>query len=137
MYSGSCLCGGVRFEVDGELEPIQVCYCEQCRKAQGTVLVTNIPLNRSAVRFTSGEELFSHYESSPGKDRVFCSRCGSPLFSERRSLPGVIRLRAGLLNEPLVTRPAAQFYTAHKSNWWPLREDLPVYEEGYEARPKA
>ncbi|WP_290537184.1 hypothetical protein [Alcanivorax sp.] len=42
MYTGSCLCGGVTFEIAGELAPIQVCHCQQCRKAQGTALVTNI-----------------------------------------------------------------------------------------------
>jgi hypothetical protein len=44
MYTGSCLCGGVAYEIDGELEPIQVCHCSQCRKAQGTAIVTNIPV---------------------------------------------------------------------------------------------
>ena len=131
MYTGSCLCGGVRFEIEGELAPIQVCYCGQCRKAQGTPLVTNIPVDRGAVNFLSGEALLSRYESSPGKLRVFCSRCGSPVFSERpTTAPGVVRLRAGLLDGPLDIRPEVQIYAAHRSNWWPLREDLPACDDG-------
>ncbi|HBS15496.1 GFA family protein, partial [Alloalcanivorax venustensis] len=30
-YTGSCLCGGIAFEVRGPLAPIQVCHCQQCR----------------------------------------------------------------------------------------------------------
>ena len=127
MHTGSCLCGGVQFEVQGDLAPIQICYCGQCRKAQGTALVTNMPVSRSAVKFSSGEHLMRRYESSPGKLRVFCSRCGSPLYSERpATAPGVIRLRAGVLDGPLPVRPEVQIYAAHRSNWWPLRDDLPA-----------
>ncbi|MQX51924.1 GFA family protein [Alcanivorax sediminis] len=130
MYTGSCLCGGVAFEIAGELEPIQVCHCQQCRKAQGTALVTNIPVKTEALHWVQGEALLKSFESSPGKKRVFCRECGSPLYSCLDSLPGVVRIRAGLLNEPLKTRPAFHFYVASACNWWPINDDLPQYPEG-------
>ncbi|MDX1802465.1 MAG: GFA family protein [Alcanivorax sp.] len=130
MYSGSCLCGGIEFEIDGELEPIQVCHCQQCRKAQGTALVTNIPVKTDRLRWCRGEELLKGFASSPGKKRVFCRECGSPIFSRREDLPGVVRIRAGLLNEPLNSRPAFRAYVASACNWWPLDDDLPRYPEG-------
>ena len=36
MFTGRCLCGGVRYTVSGDLAPIQICHCAQCRAAQGT-----------------------------------------------------------------------------------------------------
>ena len=57
MYTGSCLCGGVRFQIQGELEPIQVCHCSQCRKAQGTPFATNTPVKEAAFQLDSGAEL--------------------------------------------------------------------------------
>lgn len=131
MYTGSCLCGGVRFAIEGELEPIQVCHCSQCRKAQGTPFATNTPVATSAFSLTHGAELLTVYESSPGKQRVFCSRCGSPVYSMRVSLPGVLRIRAGLINEPLRTRPIAHFHTASQCNWWPITDTLPQFAEAY------
>lgn len=130
MYTGSCLCGGVAFEIDGELEPIQVCHCQQCRKAQGTALVTNIPVATAQLRWVRGEDLLKGYESTPGKQRVFCRKCGSPMFSRLESLPGVVRIRAGLLNEPLATRPAFHFYVDSACNWWAINDDLPQYPAG-------
>ncbi len=64
MYTGSCLCGGVAFEIAGELAPIQVCHCQQCRKAQGTALVTNIPVESGKLHWVSGEALLKSHESS-------------------------------------------------------------------------
>jgi len=131
MYTGSCLCGDVRFSIKGELEPIQVCYCQQCRKAQGTPLVTNIPVQESSFAITQGAERLTGFESSPGKKRYFCNRCGSPIISKRDNLPGVVRIRAGLLNEPLVARPIAHFHVASQCNWWSITDPLPQFAEGY------
>jgi hypothetical protein len=130
MYTGSCLCGGVQFRIEGELAPIQVCHCQQCRKAQGTPFATNIPVPAARFEIRSGRELLSAYESSLGKQRVFCSRCGSPLYSRRDTAPDVVRIRAGTINEALATRPIAHFYTGSKSNWWDIRDDLPQFEAG-------
>ncbi len=40
-------------------------------------------------RLLSGEQLLKVYELSPGKQRPFCSHCGSPVYSRRQSLPSV------------------------------------------------
>ena len=130
-HTGSCLCGGVAFRLAGKLESIQVCHCVQCRKAQGTAFATNMPVARKDFQLDSGAELLTEYESSPGKKRAFCGRCGSPVYSRRDDRPEVLRLRAGLINEPLPVRPVAHFCTASKANWWAINDDLPQYPEAY------
>ena len=130
MFTGQCLCGGVRFEINGELAPIQICYCKQCQRAQGTALATNIPVALSSFRLICGKELIRGFESSPGKQRCFCGVCGSPLYSKRESLPNVLRIRAGLLEGALATRPVEHFHTSSKPNWWQICDDLPQHAEG-------
>ena len=129
MHTGSCLCGGVQFEVTGDLAPIQVCHCSQCRKAHGTPFATNMPIPASTFVLTRGRELLKDFESSPGKVRYFCGRCGSPIYSRKDTLPDVVRLRAGLLNGPLAVRPAFHFHVASKANWWRIDDDLPQFKE--------
>jgi hypothetical protein len=129
MYTGSCLCGGVQFVIDGELGPIDICHCRQCRKAQGGPFATNAPVTASAFRITSGAELLAEFESSPGHRRAFCRRCGSPILSRRDSVSDVVRVRAGTVNEPLNARPGAHFFTASKCNWWKITDDLPQFAE--------
>lgn len=130
MTHGRCLCGGIAFEIEGTLAPIQICYCKQCQRAQGTAMATNIPVQASALRFIRGAELLAAYESSPGKQRCFCSRCGSPIFSKRASLPGVLRIRAGTLDEPVQSKISHHAFTASKPSWWEIRDDLPKFDAG-------
>jgi hypothetical protein len=134
-YTGSCLCGDVRFQVDSDLAPIQVCYCEQCRKAQGGAFAAVIPVATSGFRFLQGAQSLKSYESSPGKERLFCGRCGSPVLSRRAAAPGVVRLRAGLFDGPLPVAPAYHAYTASKCNWWQINDALPQHPQAYVAPP--
>ncbi len=127
-HLGSCLCGGVRYRVLGALAPIQVCHCNQCRRAQGGAFATNIPVATSQLDFLSGENLLKSFEASPGKERVFCGRCGSPVLSRRASRPGVVRLRAGLLEDPVEAKVGFHFYANDAASWWPVEDDgLPRY----------
>lgn len=130
QHTGSCLCGGVRFTISGPIAPIQVCHCMQCRKAQGTAIATNVPVEASAFNLEQGDGLLTSYESSPGKQRVFCRVCGSPIFSQRDTLPGVLRIRMGLINEPVDAPLQAHFYTGSKADWWPIGDGLPQFEAG-------
>lgn len=93
-------------------------------------MATNIPVQESAFRYIRGKELLAAYESSPGKQRWFCSRCGSPIFSKRASLPGVLRIRVGTLDEPLNAKISHHAYTAFKPSWWEIHDDLPKFDAG-------
>jgi hypothetical protein len=132
IHTGSCLCGGVRFRIEGELAPIQVCHCTQCRKAQGGALAAVVPVATRNFHLVSGESMLKGFESSPGKERVFCARCGSPVFSRRTALPEALRVRAGLIDEPLEVGIASHAYTASRCGWWDINDDAPRYAD---ARP--
>ena len=127
-YTGSCLCGGVQYALSAEPGPIEVCYCQMCRKASGGPLATNAPVAAAAFSLTQGGELLKAYASSPGERRLFCGRCGSPLFSQQLAKLEVIRIRVGTINEPLEVRPVASYFTGSKCNWWEIRDELPRFE---------
>ena len=130
MYTGSCLCKAVRYRIRAELPPIQACYCGMCRKAQGTPFATNIPVPAQSFELLSGAAALREYESSPGKRRVFCGTCGSPIYSMRAGLD-VLRVRAGLIEEPL-PGPLIHCHVASKCDWWTIREPGAQFREGYE-----
>lgn len=130
MITGSCLCRAVQFHVTGDLPPIVMCHCQQCRKAQGTAFVTNLPVKESQFQFTKGEDKLLSFESSPGKRRYFCSGCGSPIMSKSTQQPGQVRLRAGTLDGDLDTRPGFHIFTDSKANWYNISDDLPQHRAG-------
>ena len=129
-YTGSCLCGGIQYEITGDLAPVQICHCQQCRKAQGSALVTNIPVTTEQFAITQGEDLLTSYESSPGKERIFCSRCGSPIISRLESLPGVVRIRAGTLDGQPPLELMDHAYVGSRAHWWPIDDALPQLVAG-------
>jgi hypothetical protein len=125
MHHGSCLCGRVRFEVAGELAGIQLCHCGLCRRAQGSAFAANLPVRAEDFRLVTGQP--KAYESSPGKERLFCGDCGSPIISRTVSTPGMVRVRAGLLAEPVETKAVFHFHVASKACWLPIADDLPQH----------
>src|ERR1700730_15035090 len=74
---GSCLCGEVRFEIDGPLMRSSHCHCRQCQKAHGAPFRTWARVAAADFRFLAGEELVSFYESTPGTHRGLCEVCGT------------------------------------------------------------
>lgn len=128
-HTGSCLCGGVRLRIAGPLAPVQVCHCVSCRKAQGAPFAANIPVDTAALQLQDEQGLVEEYESTPGKLRAFCRRCGSPIYSRRPDTPGVLRLRAGLLDEPVASAPDAHAFVGSGAGWWPRPDDgLPQFD---------
>lgn len=129
MLKGSCLCNSVQYEIHGELGPIVMCHCSRCRKANGSAFATNASLNTADLHLLHGKEALAEYESSPGVFRVFCGKCGSPLYSRRPSMPELLRLRIGTLDTPIAAKPTAHIFVGSKAEWCEIHDKLPQYAE--------
>src|SRR5262245_7104598 len=82
--AGSCLCGGVGFEIDGILTPVQYCHATRCRKARGPACAAEAARRASNFRWTRGADHVSLFEAPllrepPAYRHAFCPICGSPL----------------------------------------------------------
>lgn len=129
MLEGSCLCGAVAYEVDAPIGPIVHCHCETCRKAHGSAFSTVSPVPRDKVRIISGEDLLTSYESSPGKFRKFCARCGSQIIADRVAQP-VILLRMGCLDTPIAEKARAHLWRSDAASWYDPKDQIPELPEG-------
>jgi len=128
MYQGGCLCGAVRYEIDGPIHHIIFCHCSQCRKAQGSAFATNGIVKEQDFRLVAGEQTLTAYEWPPGKTRHFCSVCGSPIISKSDARPDQVRVRIGTIESDIAERPMAHIFVTSKANWEELDDDLPRYE---------
>jgi hypothetical protein len=126
---GSCHCDAVRYEVDALASPIGHCHCRTCQKVQGDAYATTVRVDRKDFRWVKGEDVLAHYPSTPGKLRLFCSRCGSHLVAEWSAQPAVIVRMATLDDDPGV-RPVARIWTSHEQSWMTETDDLPRMAEG-------
>ena len=128
MHRGSCLCGNIRYELDAELGEFGYCHCRTCQKASGSAHAANAPIDRADFRLTSGADSLKEFESSTGKIRSFCSRCGSPIYAYLIATPQVLRIRLGTLDTPFTRQPRAHTWTREKATWAPISDDLPQFD---------
>lgn len=132
MVKGSCLCGGVRFEIGGELTPIQLCHATRCRKATGGAYAPEMLGLRAELRWLAGEDLVRHFEAPllrepPAYRRAFCATCGSPLPVE---IPGTpfVNLNPGTLDDDPGTRPFRHAFVAERACWHEIADSLPQHD---------
>lgn len=75
---GSCVCGAVKFAIDGRPSAMGTCHCSRCRKLGTSTIVFvqreqfHLLRGESEIRTLKPTEQFSYVRS-------FCGRCGTSL----------------------------------------------------------
>ena len=87
-----------------------------------------MPVPRESFRWLRGEELLSSFESSPGKLRRFCTRCGSHIVADQPNQPSVL-LRLGCLDAPVTDRPKLRMWRSEAARWYDPGDVLPEFPE--------
>jgi hypothetical protein len=126
--AGGCLCGAVRYEVDGSLGEVRYCHCNQCRRATGTAFTANARIPAAAFHMIAGAGSLGEYRTPRGV-RAFCSVCASPIFARVDAEPEWIRVRIGGFAGELDVRITAHVWVASKSSWYEIADALPQYPE--------
>jgi len=127
MYKGGCLCGSVRFFITGPIRNIVYCHCSRCRKAQGSAFATNGIVAADDFELTKGAQNLTSYSSMPGRAKLFCRTCGSPILSRNDADPDVVRVRIGTIESDISERPSAHIFATSKANWEEISDELPQY----------
>jgi hypothetical protein len=115
---GSCLCGAVVYEATLPTDGLHIgfCSCPSCRKAHAAPFNAYASLPRENFRWLRGQDRTRIYESSPGKNRHFCSVCGSQLIAEHPGESNVL-LRVALLDDDPAARPVEHIFLGQKVPW--------------------
>lgn len=129
MLTGRCLCGAVRYAIEGEPLALLYCHCLECRRATGSSLNTSALVREADFRLRSDEALGFH-ESSPGNQRFFCTRCGSPVYKRFPQPEGLVTVRAGTLEGDPGVRPSAHVWVSEKAPWFEICDGLPQHPRG-------
>jgi hypothetical protein len=124
---GACLCGAVTLEVTPPTAFCAHCHCTLCRLAHGAGYVTWFGVAKERFRILSGEKDLVHYRSSPHGIRSFCGTCGSSLFCELDTHPGLIDVVLANLSGPIDREPQGHFYFSDKAEWVEVEDGLPRF----------
>lgn len=132
VLKGSCLCGGVEFEVEEPFVAAHNCHCSRCRKARAAAHTTNgfVPVDR--FRFTRGADQVDRYKipEAVSFTQAFCRTCGSGLPRIREDA-GVAIFPLAPLDDVPAQGADDHIFVASKAAWYELPEDgLPRFTEG-------
>ena len=119
---GSCLCGGVQYEILGEPKDVAYCHCSMCRRALGAAFGAYARVDADEFTWLSGEKLIVTYESSPSVYRCFCRICGSPLGAVGESGKLSWVSLGTVIGDPEV-RPEAHIFVGSKAPWHEITDD--------------
>lgn len=112
-----CLCGAVRFELTWPSKWVAHCHCTLCRRAHGAAFVTWIGMPQDQCRIVDDARHVQWYESTPGAERGFCSRCGSTLFFRSQRWPGELHVTLANLDGSADRAPMVHAYWDRRVAW--------------------
>ena len=120
---GSCLCGGVRFEVTRPFRRANHCHCSRCRKHSGSSGLTQGRVARDGFRLLAGAELIRVFRPDGGAVKAFCSVCGSSLFGGSWPDGDEVSIRLGSLDGDPGIRPQYHSFVDSRAPWDALPDD--------------
>jgi hypothetical protein len=126
---GSCLCGGVRFEITAPFRRANYCHCSRCRKHSGSSALAQGRVPREGFQLVAGQELVEVFRPEGGMAKAFCRVCGSSLFGGTWPEGPEVSVRLGTLDDDPGIRPQYRSFVGSKAPWDEVPDDgLPRYE---------
>ena len=116
-YLGSCLCGGVSFEIEGAFEHFYLCHCEKCRKDTGTAHAANLFSSKAKLKWLSGKDKVRTYNHrNEGHIKSFCEICGSALPNLQMN-EKLLLVPAGSLDSDIDIKPDGHIFYESRAVW--------------------
>ena len=113
QHVGSCLCGAVRYGVEGSFEHFYLCHCSHFRKDTGSAHAANLFSSTAKLVWLSGQGSVATYTLRDTRHiRSFCTICGSALpFTSAQ----MVVVPAGSLDTDLALAPDGNIFTGSRA----------------------
>ena len=127
-WTGSCLCGTVRFRLHSEPFDAGWCHCRTCQRNSGApaMVFATVPLVDYAIK--TGEDAVRKVPSSSFGHRAFCGACGTPLYTHVDHQPDTLDFSVATLDEPGRVRPGFHIFWSSRVDWLVMDDGLPKFD---------
>ncbi len=117
-YQGGCLCGAVRYEVDGPPVVVAHCHCINCQKASGSSHSTGAMFRDEQIRLTGNVAEYK-YKADSGHEvtRVFCPTCSSSILGHNTGMMGFSTITLGTLDDSSEFEPQVTIFARNRKAW--------------------
>jgi hypothetical protein len=122
---GGCLCGAVRYRVNGTPLATSVCHCASCRRASGAAAGAWVVVDAADFALVTGRPVA--FRSSPPVVRTFCGKCGTPLTYQHGENPDTVDITTASFDFPERFAPTREIWLEHRIAWQPVNPSLPHF----------
>jgi len=129
MLGGGCLCGGIRYRIEGECRDIIACHCDNCRRTHGH-FAAYTAVSQSQLTLLAADSLQWYHDESPDTRRGFCNRCGASLFWKSREDSDRVSVAAGSLDDSGRLKLVGHIFMAEAGSYYRIDDGLPRFEFG-------
>jgi hypothetical protein len=128
--AGRCYCGAVRYETKGDPLFKGQCHCRECQYISGGHPNVVMGMPEAGFGYTSGSpKQYRRADLEKAVTREFCGECGTHILTRAPSVPGVVLLKVGTLDDPSVFgAPQMAIYTIDKQSFHHVPEGVPAFE---------
>ena len=121
-FSGTCLCGKIKFHIDGEPDARMqlTCHCRDCQQLHG---------GPNAMAAVARDDLsidgdVSWYRSSEKAQRGTCPTCSARIFKDNDGSDKMM-VSMGAFDASTGLRPFKNIWTESKGDWYDLPPEEP------------
>ena len=118
-HTGGCLCGAIRYSVELDSTELRQCHCRDGQKASGAHGAVVALVARDKFKLEKGTPKRYAGKAASGRTlyRFFCPDCGSQLFGQRETMPEMMTLRAGTLDDSDGLKIGFHIWTGSARSW--------------------
>jgi hypothetical protein len=125
VHKGTCFCGAVEIEAEGDPAAMGYCHCDSCRHWSAGPVNAFTLWDPAKVRVSKGAEFVGRYNKTPASDRHWCTKCGGHLMTGHPGLK-LVDVYAALL-------PSVDFKPGVHVNYGetalPMKDGLPKFRD--------
>ena len=123
-YTGSCLCGAVKWKLDARPLAVNACHCTDCKKTTGATNVVMLIASNDAFSFTGEIHAYrKRADSGRELDIQRCAKCGTRMFHHNLASNALVFIAAGTLDDPSWAIPTSHIWVEKISPGVAMEED--------------
>jgi len=133
VHDGGCLCGAVRYRVEGAPLRAQACHCRYCQRRTGSAGAVVVAFKAEQVEL-NGATLseYEHRSDESGRwlRNQFCARCGTTLIVTLERNPSLRIVSGGSFDDPNWFELERHIWTRSAPHWMCFCPAIERFEKG-------
>jgi hypothetical protein len=131
FHDGGCLCGALRFRVEGKPSRVSACHCRFCQRLTGSAFLVAPSFLTPQVAFTRGAPQLNEHRGEHGRgiDLHYCTECSVEVALTFERFPDHYGICGGAFDDPHWFRPMRHIFTAYRVPWVRYPEGVECFAE--------